>query len=198
MCIFLEIWKYLIVPCTRTLKVKVKFVSTILNLAVDGGEWSASCASRSIPPGKEPTFLNGEQTGGSPSRSGNCGVEKNLFPLPGNEPWPSSPQPTLYIDWDIRSLHTYTVHNKITMFRRSGRRNLLFTSASVLSSNASLNRRQFSQFQFFFRVIWSGFMKSICSPNGFKSHTSSRTYHFSISIVIFFLFRFVFFFFLLP
>jgi hypothetical protein len=51
-----------------------------LTLALDGGEWSAS------PPKKKPPVPIELETGWAPDRSGSCGVEKNILPLPGIEP----------------------------------------------------------------------------------------------------------------
>jgi hypothetical protein len=42
-------------------------------------------------PAALPTGPIEEEAGGSQSRSGRCGIEKNLLPLPGIEPRPSGP-----------------------------------------------------------------------------------------------------------
>jgi hypothetical protein len=58
-----------------------RYSCTIINLALDGGEWSASRLCRINPPPSAPCTNCGHQT-----RSGRYGEEKNLFPLPGIEP----------------------------------------------------------------------------------------------------------------
>jgi hypothetical protein len=58
---------------------------TFLTCALDGGEWSASNPSRVIP--RESPVLIGQCVG--LGRSGRCGEEKNLSPLPGIEVGPS-------------------------------------------------------------------------------------------------------------
>jgi hypothetical protein len=58
--------------------------------ALDGCEWSASrhCLFSS---GKDPRYPLDRRLGGPQSRSGLCGEEWNFLPLPGIDPWPSSP-----------------------------------------------------------------------------------------------------------
>jgi hypothetical protein len=48
-------------------------------------------APAALHPGKSPRYLFDRRLGGPRSRSERCGVEKNLLPLPGIEPRPSSP-----------------------------------------------------------------------------------------------------------
>jgi hypothetical protein len=48
-------------------------------------------SSATLPLGKEPPVSIGQGLGGPQSWSGHCGLEKNLLPLPGIEPGPSSP-----------------------------------------------------------------------------------------------------------
>jgi hypothetical protein len=55
--------------------------------ALGGGEWSAS------RPGRFPRYPLDRRLGGPQSRSGRCGEEKNLLPLPGIELRPPSPLP---------------------------------------------------------------------------------------------------------
>jgi hypothetical protein len=52
-------------------------------------------APAALPPGKEPPLLLRYEVGWPKSRSGRCGVEKNLLPLPGMKPQPSSPKPVI-------------------------------------------------------------------------------------------------------
>jgi hypothetical protein len=59
-----------------------------LGSVLDGGEWSASCPWRFIPGERAPGT---HWIGGYVSLSGCCGEEKILLPLPGFEPWSSSP-----------------------------------------------------------------------------------------------------------
>jgi hypothetical protein len=42
--------------------------------------------------GKNPQYTLAGRLGGLQSESGCCGIEKNLLPLPGIEPQPSSPE----------------------------------------------------------------------------------------------------------
>jgi hypothetical protein len=57
--------------------------------ALDGAESSASHPGRCTPEERAPDTH--WRLGGPQSRSGHCGVEKNLLPLPGIEPRPSIP-----------------------------------------------------------------------------------------------------------
>jgi hypothetical protein len=54
--------------------------------ALDGGEWSASRSGRFTPQGKGPWYPLDRRLGGSQSRSGHGGEEKNSQSLPGIEP----------------------------------------------------------------------------------------------------------------
>jgi hypothetical protein len=45
-------------------------------------------ASAALLPGKEPLYLLDKRLGGPQGRFGRCGENKNLFLLPGIEPWP--------------------------------------------------------------------------------------------------------------
>jgi hypothetical protein len=55
------------------------------------GEWPASRPGCSAPGERAPGTQFDMRLGGPKSRSGRCGVQKNLLPLPGIEPQPSSP-----------------------------------------------------------------------------------------------------------
>ena len=52
-------------------------VVTTSNMALDGGEWSASLYGR-LAPGKSPLFTLNSRTGGPQSQYGGFGEEKNL------------------------------------------------------------------------------------------------------------------------
>jgi hypothetical protein len=54
--------------------------------ALDGGEWSAACPGCFTPQGKNSFYLLDRRLGGSQSRSGSSGKERNFQPLPGLEP----------------------------------------------------------------------------------------------------------------
>jgi hypothetical protein len=58
----------------------------LLTSALDGGEWSASGPSRCNPRGNSPRYPLYMRLGGPQRRSGRCGEEISLFPLPGFEP----------------------------------------------------------------------------------------------------------------
>jgi hypothetical protein len=58
--------------------------------ALNDDDWSASRPGRFTPDGK-PRFPLYRRLGGPQSRSGRCGVENYLLPLPGIEPWTYSP-----------------------------------------------------------------------------------------------------------
>jgi hypothetical protein len=49
----------------------------LMTLALDGGEWSASCPWPLYPLGKSPCYPLNRRTGGTQSPSGRCGEEKN-------------------------------------------------------------------------------------------------------------------------
>jgi hypothetical protein len=57
-----------------------------LTSALDGGEWSASRCSRFSPQEKSPWYPLDRRLGGTQSRSGRGGEEKNSQPPPGIEP----------------------------------------------------------------------------------------------------------------
>jgi hypothetical protein len=67
-------------------------VSLFLSSALDGGQWSPSCPSRFTSQEKNPRYPLDRMLGGSQSRSGRCGEDKE-FGMPGMEPEPSSPYP---------------------------------------------------------------------------------------------------------
>jgi hypothetical protein len=67
--------------------------SPFLTSALEGGEWSASCPGRFNPGGKKHRYQLDRRLGGPHSRPGHYGQEKNLLPLPGIKPGPSSPYP---------------------------------------------------------------------------------------------------------
>jgi hypothetical protein len=52
--------------------------------ALDGGEWSASCPSRALAPGKDPGYSLYRRLGGPQNRSGHRGYRKNPFASAGN------------------------------------------------------------------------------------------------------------------
>jgi hypothetical protein len=65
----------------------VRYSSThSLNLALDGGEWSASRPGRFTPQIKSPRYQFDKKLGGHHSRSGRGVEEKNSQPPPGIEP----------------------------------------------------------------------------------------------------------------
>jgi hypothetical protein len=64
--------------------------SEFLASSLDGCGWSASRLGRFILQGKNPRYPLDRRLGGPQSRSGRCGLEKNLLPLPGIEPQISS------------------------------------------------------------------------------------------------------------
>jgi hypothetical protein len=51
-----------------------------------------------------PRYPLDRRLGGPQSQSGSCGMKKNTFPLPGTEPWPSSPQPVTILS-EVSRLH---------------------------------------------------------------------------------------------
>jgi hypothetical protein len=70
-----------------------------LTSALDADEWSASRPSCFIPIGKSPWYPLDRRLGGSQSRSGRGGEEKNYHPPPEEEPYnPDRPAsiPALY------------------------------------------------------------------------------------------------------
>jgi hypothetical protein len=56
-------------------------------------------ALAALPPGKEPWYPLDRRLGGSQSRSGRGGEEKNSQPLPGIEPPIIQPLAQRYTDW---------------------------------------------------------------------------------------------------
>jgi hypothetical protein len=64
----------------------------ILNLTLDGGEWSASRPSRALPPGKGPLMSIVQEAGWAPEPVWKQKLEENPLPLSGIEPQSSSPQ----------------------------------------------------------------------------------------------------------
>jgi hypothetical protein len=56
-----------------------------------------------LPTGTDPRYPLDKRLGEHQSWSGRCGKDKNLLPLPGIEPWPSSQQ-------------SVTIPNEITRF----------------------------------------------------------------------------------
>jgi hypothetical protein len=60
--------------------IALPFLTSVLGV----GEWSASRPGR-FTPGEEPQYPLDRRLGGPQSRSGRCGEEKNLLPLPGIE-----------------------------------------------------------------------------------------------------------------
>jgi len=59
-----------------------KVLNSFLPLVLDGGEWSTSCSSCSIPV-KEPWDPLNRRLGGLQSQSEHSGEDKNFLPLPG-------------------------------------------------------------------------------------------------------------------
>jgi hypothetical protein len=73
-----------------------RYGSTILDL---GTRWRYMFSFTPRPlylRGKCPRYPLYRRLGGPQSQSGRCGVEKNLLPMPGIEPRPSSPRSSLY------------------------------------------------------------------------------------------------------
>jgi hypothetical protein len=64
----------------------------LLMLALDGGEWSASCHGHFTSQGRAQYPLN-RRLGGHHSQSGHCGEEKNALSQPGLEPYTCSSLP---------------------------------------------------------------------------------------------------------
>jgi hypothetical protein len=86
----------------------------IIDLGIDGGEWSASRIGRFTTPGKEPLVPLDRRLSGPQSRSGRGGEEKNSQPLLGLEPPIIQPVAQRYttemsrilsIDGDVWQLH---------------------------------------------------------------------------------------------
>jgi hypothetical protein len=57
-----------------------------LTLALDGGEWAASCPGSFTPKERAPWYPLDRRLGGPQSRSGHSGEEKNSQPPLGIEP----------------------------------------------------------------------------------------------------------------
>ena len=60
---------------------------SLINLALDGGEWSALCPSHFYPWGKSHHYLLYRKLGRSKRQSGYFGEEKNLLSLLGFKRW---------------------------------------------------------------------------------------------------------------
>jgi hypothetical protein len=73
-----------------------RYNSTILDLST-GWRWLVSFTPRALySRGKSPLYPLYRRLGGPQSRSGHCGVEKNLLQLPGIEPCRPVRSPSLY------------------------------------------------------------------------------------------------------
>jgi len=90
----------------------------ILDSALDGGEWSASCPGHftSPPPGKNPWYPLDKRLGGPLSWSEHSGEEKSSQPLLGLKATiikPISQCHTTELSWLLmsRKLHTHTNSN---------------------------------------------------------------------------------------
>jgi hypothetical protein len=88
-----------------------------LTSALHGAEWSTSRPGPSILEEKSPRYPLDRRLGGPQSRSGRCGVDKNTLPLPGIEPWLSSPKPVA-IPTELSRLRIIFGHE--TLFFRTG------------------------------------------------------------------------------
>jgi hypothetical protein len=90
-----------------------------LTLALDGGEWSASCPGRLHLQGKSPWYPLDRGFGGPQSRSGRGGEEKNSQP-PRRESNPRTPivQPVAqrYNDWSCVQKFPDWVDNEIYVY----------------------------------------------------------------------------------
>jgi hypothetical protein len=86
-----------------------------LTSALDGGEWSASRHGRFIPQGKSLWYPLNRRLGGSQSRSGRGGEEKNSQPRRESNPRIPIVQPVAqrYIDWAITALKAQRSPDKI-------------------------------------------------------------------------------------
>jgi hypothetical protein len=64
--------------------------------ALDGGEWPSFTPRPLYPRGKSPRYPLDRRLGGPQSRSGCCGVERNLLPLPESNSGRPVRSPSLY------------------------------------------------------------------------------------------------------
>jgi hypothetical protein len=89
---------------------------SFLTLALDGGEWSASCPGRALPPGKEPLVPNGEEAGWAPEPVWTHGLEEKSARRGSNLNRPARSQ-TLYCLSYRGSFHSFMV--KVKQFTKT-------------------------------------------------------------------------------
>jgi hypothetical protein len=64
---------------------------SFLTSALEGGEWSASCSGRALPPGKEPPVPSVQEAGWAPDPVWTQRLEEKSSASVGDRPRPSSP-----------------------------------------------------------------------------------------------------------